>query len=59
MNTRLLGVGVIVWTQYRPQSFWRCIMEILGLLAHTVLTMIREAAFYAPLARSFITYNAH
>lgn len=50
-------VGVVIWAQNRPQGFWRRIMKVLGLLADSILAMIRQPTFYTPLARSFITYT--
>ena len=48
-------VGVVIWAQNRPQGFWRSIVKILGLLADSILTMVREPTFYTPLARPLIT----
>lgn len=48
------SVGVVIWAQNRSQGFCRRIMKILGLLADSILAVIREPAFYTPLAGPFI-----
>lgn len=48
-------VGIVIWAQNRPQGFWRSIMKILGLLADSILAVVRQPTFYTPLARPLIT----
>lgn len=51
-----MGIVVVVevWSKDRTKCFRRCIVKILGLLSHTVLTSLSEATFYTSLTRALV-----
>lgn len=55
----ILGrVGIVIGAKDWPQSLWGGIVKVFCLFANSILTMICETTFYAPLTRSFITCKA-